>query len=277
MQNYFLTRLLINGNHGDGGFLQIYITDDSTCAINMGNPQPSISHSVPQLVQSVKDFDTSEVTFMLLDIDHSFNCHDDNDSNERSDSVALMTEFFAALSSIKPAKLQTLEVRIDDRQGLSSTDALLDHQSQCCRFSIYSTQSPPLPHLSIIGQSHREHVRFFNVDLSKLSSLTRLTLNFVKIEGSCLQTFIDQATDLKCLKLEEVLVEKFNSPCTVLELFCNHRKLAQPSSLLVTTELHFATAQGSRKMKNVKNKEWKLIPPTVIAENGISFDKGRKL
>ena len=274
MQNYFLTRLLINGNHGDGGFLQIYITDDSTCAINMGNPQPSISHSVPQLVQSVKDFDTSEVTFMLLDIDHSFNCHEDNDSNERSDSVALMTEFFAALPSIKPAKLQTLEVRIDDRQGLSSTDALTINHNVA---DFQSAQSPPLPHLSIIGQSHREHVRFFNVDLSKLSSLTRLTLNFVKIEGSCLQTFIDQATDLKCLKLEEVLVEKFNSPCTVLELFCNHRKLAQPSSLLVTTELHFATAQGSRKMKNVKNKEWKLIPPTVIAENGISFDKGRKL
>ena len=243
MTNYFFARLLDDDN-GRGLHLHVKFTDDCTSAMSC-NPEAGIQHSVQELVDAVKNLDTTDVTLMALDIDHSFNCHDGDDSVPRQKSLVVMDEFFVALHFITPDHLQTLKLLMDDSQGLSSTDAFTISQKVG---SFFNVQLRPFPNLTIIGQSHTEDVRFFKVELSKLTALTHLVLDFVKVDGSELQTLIAQAKHLKSLILREVIITNFKSQYSPSDLFSSHSTMPDKVSLCVSTKLCFGNHEGSRRM-----------------------------
>ena len=232
MTNYFFGRLLPNTE----GELRLHIlfTDNFDSAHNWSRHEPPIQHSVQDLVESVNQLDTTDVTTMVLDIDHSFNCNCADDSGERISSLNLVDEFFNALPAMKPLNLFNLELQMDDRVGLTSADAFRITQKVA---EFRSQLSSPFPSLKILGQS--ASYNFLMVDISRLTTLTQLTLNLVEVDGHTLTfRFLPEATNLRHLRLKDVVITHFNRRNLFSPALAFYHWLSNESSIFVTTELH---------------------------------------
>ena len=229
MAHYLFARLLPD-NQGNME-LYVIVTDDFESAHNWPRPLPSIHGSVEELVKAAKKLDTSNVVSMVLDINHSFGF--DGADNERDAALNLMNDLFVGLTAMKPSNLLTLKLRLDDRMGLTSTDVHTINQ----KVAIFrAAQDPPFPSLSIIGQSHMYRVRFFTINISQFTSLSRLSLEFVEVDGYQLLTYLSEATDLEYLKLKDVVITGFNNKNPLSPLFSFYHWLSNDESHFVTTE-----------------------------------------
>ena len=237
MTNYFFTRLSWNIR----GQLQLYLkfTSDYDVSRIYDPSGHSIHDCVQELADAVNALDTKNVTVLVLDIDHCFDyLHEDE--SERIASLNVLDEFFVAVGTMRLTNLNALELRIDDRVGLTSIDA--------CRLSqkiatFRNEQHPPFPSVSIVGRSHSVFIHFLKIDVSQLTTLTHLSLNFVEVDGLQLWNLVMQARDLEFLRLQNIVMSGFNAEndSSPLLSFCDW--LSNDESLFVCTKLNFQNQQ----------------------------------